>query len=100
MLQVRRIEAYARSGCSGHLVLFWPAAVYVARLAGGDAGPRSVLSDVAASYGLRHSFLLGRADDQAVLLVYGACSKSQHRPCGDGGPRPSGRAKLGIDSDR
>ena len=70
-------KSETRSGCSGHLVLIRPAAVYIAGLAGSDARSGSLLSDVAADYWLRHFIFLGRAHDHAGLLVHGAAGKAR-----------------------
>ncbi len=54
-----------------HLVQLRPVAVFHARLARSDRGPRRLLSHVAAHHRLRHSLLLGGAHGHARHRIHG-----------------------------
>ena len=66
----RRAAAPGR-GRARHLVQFRAVAVLHAGLAAPDTGTRGVLSNERAGDGLRHHFLLGRADDHDGPQVHG-----------------------------
>src|ERR1700754_265163 len=74
--EVRWSAAGAGIGCARYLVLLGVAAVHDLGMARGDARSGGVLSHVALDHRLRHSLLLGIADDHDGLLVHDASASS------------------------
>src|SRR5579884_824900 len=65
MRSLRIVRDSSGSGRAGYMVQFRPVAIFNARLAGRHRRSAYVLSDVADDHGLRHTVLLGGADDRA-----------------------------------
>ena len=87
---MRKHQADPGSGRSRHLVLVGPVAVRDARLAGGDRGPRGLLSHRRELHGARDHQPLGQPDDHDRHRVHGrgAVLGRRHPLSGPGGGRP------------
>src|SRR4051812_21306332 len=78
--EMPQLEVETGSRCSGYVVLVRALAVYCVGLAGSDARPASLLSNVATDYRLRHFIFLGCTDGNAGVLVHGAAGEARTGP--------------------